>query len=162
MGRAREEALEAHEDEEEVIIRPAQFEEIPFLHGKLAQREKDGYEQFPLWTSMVFVAEDSDGLRAGMVCMRIRQSPATLALMWQVEPLLLFPEFIRTSPLHSQRKATYLLAKAAESYIADRTRNTTGVHSFFVHIENKNKPMHGLARHIGWRPLKYRFYAKET
>jgi hypothetical protein len=145
-----------------VKTRPAQLREICFLQWKLAQRQKDGYEQFPLITAIVFVAEDIDGLLAGMVCMRIRQSPMTLAPMWQVEPLLLFPEFVRTSPAHSQRKATYLLAKAAESYIADRTRNTTGVHSFFVHIETKNKRMHGLARHIGWRPLKCRFYAKET
>jgi hypothetical protein len=145
-----------------MMIRPAKLNELNFLQAKLSDRAKDGYEQFPLETAVVHVAEDYDGLLAGMVCARLRQSPLTLARMWMVEPLILFPEFLRTSPLHSQRKATYMLAKAAESCIADRTRNTTGVHSFFVHIEKKNKPMHGLARHIGWMPLKYTFYAKET
>jgi hypothetical protein len=145
-----------------VIVRDAQFNEIPFLQAKLARKEKEGYEQFPLSTAIVLVAEDGDGLRAGMVCLRIRQSPVNLAPMWQVEPLILFSEFIRTSPLHSQRKATYLLARAAESYIADRSRNTTGVHSFFVHVMKKNKAMHRLARHIGWSEPKWKIYAKEA
>lgn len=143
-------------------VREAKIEELSFLQGKLAQRAKDGYEQFPLRQAIVLVAEDFDGLRAGIVCLRLRTSPISAAPMWLVEPLLLFPEFVRTSPLHSQRKATYLLAKAAEAYIADRSRNTTGVHSFFVHIETKNKPMHRLARHIGWMPVKSKLYAKET
>jgi hypothetical protein len=162
VDRAREKASEACEDTEKVIVRSVQFDEVPFLQAKLAQREKDGYEQFPLTSAIVLVAEDGDGLRAGMVCMRIRSSPVNLVPMWQIEPLILFPEFVRTSLRQSQRKATYLLAKAAEGYIADRTRNTTGVHAFFVSIETKNKPMHRLARHIGWKPPKWKIYAKEA
>jgi hypothetical protein len=82
--------------------------------------------------------------------------------MWLVEPLVLFREFLRVSPLHSQRKATYILAKAIEAYVADRSRNTTGVHAFFVHIENKNRAMRGLARHIGWSPAEFQIFTKET
>lgn len=144
-----------------MIVRAAQFNEIPFLQGKLRAREKDQYEQFPLQTAIVFVAEDYDNLLAGMVAMRLRTSPVNLSPMWIVEPLILFPDFVRNSPAHSQRKATYLLAKAAEGYITDRSRNTTGVHSFFVHINTKNKPMHGLARHIGWKPPKWKIYLRE-
>lgn len=145
-----------------MIVRDAEAEELSFLQGKLAQRAKDNYEQFPLSQAIVFVAEDFDHLRAGMVCLRLRPSPISSAPMWHVEPLLLFPEFVRTSPLHSQRKATYLLAKAAEAYIADRTRNTTGVRAFFVYIEDKNERMHGLAQSIGWMPIPGKLYAKET
>jgi hypothetical protein len=146
-----------------IMVRPAKLEETSWLQGNLNQRVHDGYEQFDLRRAVVFVAEDTeDGLRAGMVCARLRTSPVTMAPMWIVEPLVLFRQFIRVSALHSQRKATYLLAKTIEAYIADRSRNTTGVHSFFVHIENKNKAMHGLARHIGWKPVKYKLYTKET
>jgi hypothetical protein len=145
-----------------VIVRDAKAEELSFLQGKLAQRAKDAYEQFPLATAIVLVAEDFDGLRAGMVCMRLRLSAISGAPQWHIEPLILFPEFIKTSPLHSQRKATYLLAKAAEAYIADRTRNTTGVHTLFAYIEDKNERMHGLAQSIGWMPIPGKLYAKET
>lgn len=145
-----------------MIIRAARAKELSFLQGKLAQRGKDGYEQFPLSQSIVHVAEDYDGLRAGMVCARLRQSPISMAPCWHIEPLILFPEFVRASPRHSQRKATYLLAKAAEDWITDSTRNTTGVQAFFVYIETKNKPMHKLAKHIGWMPIKGKLYAKEA
>lgn len=145
-----------------MMIRPARAEELSFLQGKLAQREKDNYEQFPLSQSIVHVAEDYDGLRAGMVCMRLRPSPVSMAPCWHIEPLILFPEFVRASPRHAQRRATYLLAKAAEAWIADDSRNSTGVKLFFVFIETKNKPMHGLAKHIGWPTVKGKLYAKEA
>ena len=145
-----------------MIVRAAKAEEIFFLQGKLLQRHKDGYEQFPLFQSIVHVAEDYDGLRAGMVCMRLRPGPMSMDPFWHVEPLILFPEFVRTSPRHAQRKATYLLAKAAEAWIADTSRNKTGVSLFFVFIENKNRPMHKLAKHIGWTPVRGKLYAKEA
>lgn len=145
-----------------MITRLAKHDEIPFLQAKLANRMVDGYEQFRLEFAVVLVAEDFDGLLAGMICARLRSSPISQGRMWHIEPLILFPEFVRTSPRQSQRKATYLLAKAAEDYITDKARNTTGVHSFFVFIETKNKPMHGLARHIGWMPVKGKLYAKEA
>lgn len=143
-----------------MMIRPARAEELSFLQGKLAQYRD--YEQFSLTTAIVHVAEDYDRLRAGMVCARLRLSPIRMEPCWQIEPLILFPEFIRTSPRHAQRKATYLLAKAAEDWITDGSRNTTGVRSFFVYIPNRNKPMHGLAKHIGWTPVKGKLYAKEA
>jgi hypothetical protein len=145
-----------------VIIRPAESEEIPSLQWKLSQREAEGYEQFPLAQAIVFVAEDFDGLLAGMVCLRLRNSPISMAPMWHVEPLILFRDFLLHSPRQAQRKATYMLAKAAEAYVMDPERNTTGVRAFFVFIENKNKPMHGLARHIGWKTVKGKLYAKEA
>jgi len=145
---------------ETVNIRPPRPNELPQLQGRLAAREKDGYEQFPLLGAIVFVAEDYDGLLAGMVAMRLRMSPWAAVPMWQIEPLILFPGFIRNSPAHAQRKATYLLAKAAEGYITDRSRNTTGVRSFFCHIEQENYRMHGLAEHIGWLAVPGTFYAK--
>lgn len=142
-----------------IMVRPAKLEEVSWLQGNLAQRVNEGYEQFDLRQAIVFVAEDTeDGLRAGMVCARLRTNPISAAPMWMVEPLMLFRTFVRLSPAHSQRKATYLLAKAIEAYITDRSRNTTGVHTFFLHIETKNKAMHGLARHIGWSPAKYKIY----
>jgi hypothetical protein len=144
------------------MIRPAKAEELPFLQAKLSDRAKDNYEQFPLASAVVFVAEDYDHLLAGMVCLRLRASPISMAPCWHLEPLILFPAFVKHSALHSQRKATYLLAKAAEDYVTDRSRNTSGVYSFFCYIQNKNKPMHGLARHIGWMPVKGKLYAKEA
>lgn len=145
-----------------MITRAATLAEVPFLTAQLQNRAKDNYEQFDLRQSIVHVAEDTDGLLAGMVCARIRPGPLNMVACWHVEPLILFPEFVRTSPTHSRKKATYLLARAAESWIADRTRNTTGVQAFFVYIETKNKPMHGLAKHIGWKPVKGKLYVKET
>lgn len=145
-----------------MIVRDAHAGEINFLQGKLRAFEKDNYEQFDLRQAVVFVAEDFDRLPAGMVCLRLRSSPISSAPIWHLEPLVLFNNFVKTSPLHSQRKATYLLAKAAEAYIADRTRNTTGVHIFFAYIEDKNERMHGLAESIGWMPIPGKLYAKET
>lgn len=146
-----------------ITVRPAKIEELNALQTQLARRAKDGYEQFDIERSVVHVAEDTvDGLLAGMICARLRVSPISMAPCWHVEPLLLFPAFTRHSGQHSQRKATYLLAKAAENYITDPARNTTGVRAFFVFIENKNKPMHGLARHIGWKPVKGKLYAREA
>jgi hypothetical protein len=162
VGGPRKDAGEAREAAEKVIVRDAKPSELNFLQGKLRAFERDNFEQFDLRQAVVFVAEDFDGLPAGMVCLRLRCSPVSLAPMWHLEPLVLFSNFVRTSPLHSQRKATYLLATAAEAYIADSTRNTTGVRAFFVYIEDKNERMHGLAQSIGWMPIPGKLYAKET
>lgn len=137
-----------------MIVRPAEVGELSFLQAKLAQREQDGFEQLDLRKSVVLVAED-DELRAGLVSAR---------LMWQVEPLILFPEFERTSLPIARKKATYLLARHIEDYIADRARNRTGLHSFFAFIEDRNPRMQGLARHIGWMPVyrKGKFFGKDT
>lgn len=145
-----------------MIVRAAKPDEMAFLQAKLGDRAKDGYQQFDLETAVVLVAEDYDAMLAGMVCLRLRQGPVRAERCWQIEPLILFPQFIRHSPRQSQRKATYMLAKAAEEWIADPWRNTSGVRCFYCFIENKNIRMHGLAEHIGWQPVHGIFYGKEA
>jgi hypothetical protein len=137
-----------------IEIRPAREIDLPLLQMKLAERAAEGYEQLDLRRSIVHIAE-AEGIESGFVSAR---------LTWQIEPLTLFKDFERNAPPAALRRATYMLARAAEGWIADRARNSTGLHSFFAVIENRNKRMQELAEHIGWAPVyrKCRFFGKDT
>ncbi len=68
-------------------------------------------------------------------------------LIWQVEPLFLFPAFRRQRPRNARRRATLLLARALEAFLADRARNPTGICSYFCFI--KDRIFQKLAEHYG-------------
>lgn len=129
-----------------IRTRPAKMTELGFLQAKHASvAQAKGHEQLDLSKSVVFVAEDDrDGLTCGLIAAR---------MVWQVEPLILFPEFERTSPKAAMKRATYSLARAIEQYIGDPVRNATPVKFFFAVIENRNPRMQDLARHIGWQQV---------
>lgn len=129
-----------------IRTRPARLEELPFLQAKqLEAAEARGFERLDLSRSVVHLAEDTvDGMRCGLIAKR---------LVWQVEPLILFPEFERTSTKMAAKRVTYLLARAAENFIADPTQNSTPVKFFFAVIENRNPRMQDLAMHIGWQRI---------
>jgi len=140
-----------------IRTRPARLEELPFLQATHSQvAEQRGFEQLDLSKSVVIVAEDTtDGMRCGLLAAR---------LIWQFEPLVLFPPFERTSTGMAKKRATYLLARAGEAYIADPSLNCTPIRSFFAVIQNSNPRMQNLAEHIGWQRVypKCKIFGKDT
>jgi hypothetical protein len=109
-----------------LAIRPARPYEIPFLQAKANQQLPANYQPVDLERSVVYTAEDTDGLLAGV---------AAAHLGWQIEPLLLFPEFTRSAVAHSQRMATYRLARAIVDHLEDPAKNE-GRPGFFAHVGN--------------------------
>jgi len=134
-----------------VTVRPATPEDLHELHWRLHE-QRHLYEQQDLRNSIVMVAED-EGQIVGFVAAR---------LMWQVEPLLLTPEFIKEAPGHAQRRATYLLIREIDRWIGDRTKNRSGLHSYFCSIVGKT--MRKLALSFGMLPVyqKCKFFGRDT
>lgn len=123
-------------------VRPAQFTEIPYLQSRLA--ECPTWEQVDLSRGIAFVAEE-DGERIGFVNGR---------LIWQVEPLLIFPEYMKSRKRgvhHLRRKASWGLFHALDSYLADPEQNTTGIHSYFCHVVSR--PVMRMEKHLGFTRL---------
>lgn len=96
-------------------IRQATAAEIPYLKTRLAQT--DG-EQVDLEEARVFVAIE-EGAIIGMFPLR---------MVWQGEPLLIFPECANKI---TRSRATYLLFDRACAWLADKTQNRTGIRWFF-------------------------------
>lgn len=113
-----------------MIVRPARQDELPFLKEQLWSTT---HEKVDLSRCMVWVAE-SEGQIVGMLPAR---------LIWQLEPLFIFPH----TKLGVARRATYELAAEAEAWIADRSKNTTGIYSYFAVI--KDKVFEALAKRWG-------------
>ena len=111
-----------------VIERMARRDELPYLQKRLDESdnekvklytevEQDGQKVIvPL--SMVWVTE-KDGKITAMINLR---------LIWQAEPLYVFPEVKDTS---ERRRCAILLPRAMEAWLGDRTKNKTGIYSYF-------------------------------
>jgi hypothetical protein len=97
-----------------VEIREARAAEIPWLKTKL---EESGGELVDLEAARVFVAVE-DGALLGMFALR---------MVWQGEPLLIFPECENRI---KRSRAGYLLFRAACEWLRDRNR--TGIGWFFA------------------------------
>lgn len=123
-----------------VTVRAAKVEDVPRLQEML-QEQSLSYEQQDLLKTIAFVVE-YDGQLVGFSACR---------LTWQVEPVLLDETFRKHAPHFAQQKATYLLIREADRYIADREKNRTGIYSYFCSI--KNKTMQKLAKSFGMWPV---------
>lgn len=107
-----------------VTSRPARLDEIEYLQQRLAQPSPYKYEDHDLSKCVVFVAE-YDGAIVGFSAAR---------LQWQIEPVMLFPEFQKFGPHFAQQRATFLLIKELHQWISDRGRNLTEIRSYFCYI----------------------------
>lgn len=134
-----------------VSVRPARPEELPELQFRLRE-QGNRYEMQDLSKTICYVAE-YDGKIVGFTACRP---------MWQVEPLLLVPEFTKDAPGFAQAKATALLIKAVDGWIADRTRNQSGIHWYFCAIVGRT--MRKLAVSFGMVPVytKAKFFGRDT
>lgn len=107
-----------------VIERQARIDELPYLQQRINELPGEKvklYEEFageiiPL--SMPWVTEE-DGVIGGVINLR---------LIWQAEPCLIFPEVKNKS---TRRRMAIGLARAMESWLGDRTKNKTGIYSYF-------------------------------
>jgi hypothetical protein len=134
-----------------VTVRDAVLADLPELQTRLKEQAQF-YEQQDLSRCIVMVAE-YDGQIVGFAAAR---------LIWQVEPLLLVPEFKKHAPHHARQKATYLLIRAIDNWIGDRQRNTTKLHSYFCSIVDRT--MRKLAVSFGMWPVysKSKFFGRDT
>lgn len=118
-----------------VTVRPALAREIPELQARLAE-QRHYFEQQDLRETVLYVAE-YDGQKVGLCAGR---------LVWQVEPLMLFPEFQENAPHFAQEKATYMLIRALDHWIAS-PENATGITQYFCFILKRR--MQTLAQAFG-------------
>lgn len=109
----------------QVTIRPATREDIPYLQERLASTPRN--EQVDLNQCIVGVVQYGDQI-VGFTGAR---------LIWQIEPVMLFPEFIESAPHFARQKATLMLIRWIENWLADRSKNTTPIGSYFCFITNR-------------------------
>lgn len=134
-----------------VTVRDATLDDLHELHWRLHEQRKY-FEQQNLRHSIVKVVE-YEGQIVGFAAAR---------LIWQVEPLLLTPEFKRRAPAHARRKATYLLIREIDRWIGDRQKNRSGLHSYFCSIVGRT--MRKLALSFGMLPVyqNSKFFGRDT
>lgn len=126
----------------QVTVRPAREDEIPQLQG-LLYRHRDYFEFQNLRQAIVFVAE-YEGEIVGMITGR---------MIWQVPTLLIDRQAKLTR--HARRRATYTLIRELDRWIGDRSRNVSGIYSYFCVI--KGATMKQLAKSFGMLRLYERF-----
>lgn len=102
-------------------IRQARDEEIPYLKERLSEAP---HETIDLDKARVFVAVEDDQI-IGILPLR---------MVWQAEPLVVFPEVTNKM---TRRRATTSLLRGAEVWLADRVLNRTGIHWYFAIIRNR-------------------------
>jgi hypothetical protein len=114
--------------------RAARPEDLAYLAARL--RESGG-EQIDLQRTPCWVVEEH-GEILGLLPIR---------LVWQFEPLLVFPEVKLQA---SRRRACMLLYAAAEAWIADRSLNQSGIYWAFA--ITRRVAVRSWAKAMGWRP----------
>lgn len=98
-----------------VTHRPARAEDLPFLQAKINESDQ---EKVNLSQAFVFVVEE-DGEPIGLIAAR---------LGWmQIEPAYIWGG----KTTSSKRRAMYQLYAAMKDWIADRSANRSGIHSFW-------------------------------
>lgn len=134
-----------------VTIRPAVPADLPRLQAMLYE-QRAFYEQQDLSKAVVYVAEYG-GEIIGLCGAR---------LIFQVEPLLLAPEFKKYAPRFAQQKATLGLIRGVDDWIGDRQRNLSGIHSYFCSIVGRT--MRQLALSFGMVAVyrKSKFFGRDT
>lgn len=106
-------------------MRPARREDVPFLKKDLARDKR--WEQVDLEKGIIFVVEHEGEI--------IEYAQARL--VWQIEPLKFVHGKRKGLTWFAQKRATYKLAKALIGWLGDRSKNTTGIYSFFAFIKGK-------------------------
>ena len=115
-----------------ITARLAKLEEIP----ELLQRIKDSGGVFvDLYRTPCWVAVD-DGKIVGLL---------GAELVWQFEPMLMFPE-VKSKAV--RRRACYRLYREAESWMQDPTKNITGIYRAFA--ITRMVAVRGWAKKMGW------------
>lgn len=120
-------------------VRPASMADVPYLQKRLS--ECPTWEQVDLSRGIVFVAEEKEEI-VGFISAR---------MIWQVEPLFLFPEYMKSRKRgvhHLRRKASWMLFHALDSWLADRSKNTTGIYTYFCHVVSK--AVMRMDKHLGF------------
>lgn len=115
-----------------VIVRHPTPAELPEVARRI--RESGGV-YVDVYRTPCWVAVDEGGMIGVLAA----------ELIWQIEPLLLFPEITNKAV---RRRAVYGLYRAAERWIKDPSRNITGVYRAFAMMR-----MHAVrdwAKAMGW------------
>lgn len=135
-----------------VTVRPATDADLHELHWHLHD-QRDYFEQQNLRNAIVMVLEE-DGQIVGFGAARVA--------WWQIEPVLLTRSFKKHGSKHAQRKGTYLLIRELDRWIADRSKNLSGMHSYFCAI--RSRTMQKLARSFGMFQIYKRcqFFGRDT
>ncbi len=113
--------------------RAARPEDIPYLTERLKQ---SGGEVIDLWKTPAWVVEE-DGVILGLLAIR---------LVWQMEPMYVFPEVKRKA---SRRRACMLLYNAAEDWLRNRDLNRSGI--FWAFAITRRVAVRTWAKAMGWR-----------
>jgi hypothetical protein len=117
-------------------VRLATIEERKLVFLKLGQA-KPLPEDATNWTERDVWVIEHNGVISGCVCGR---------WVYQIEPLYLFPEFVRDAPPVTLRRAVFKLARTIEGWMKDH-----GIRFYFAYIEKK--PMQRVAREYGMVPI---------
>lgn len=135
-----------------VTVRPASADDLHELHWHLHDQRKE-FEQQDLTKAVVMVLEE-DGEIVGFGAARIA--------WFQIEPILLTRAFKKRGTKHAQRKGTYLLIRALDRWIGDRSKNLSGIHSYFCSI--RRPTMQKLAVSFGMFQIyrRCKFFARDT
>lgn len=112
-----------------ITVRPARLEE---LDGLIERMEG---ERIDLYGTPAWVAEE-DGKLLGMVACR---------LVWQIEPLTVFPEVTNEM---TRRRAGLALYRSVAGWMSDRDRNATGIYTAFA--VTRNAAVVGWTSALGW------------
>lgn len=83
------------------------------------------HEEIDLEAARVFVEVADDDTIRGVLPAR---------MVWQLEPLVVFPEVGNTM---TRRRITRALLKGAETWLADRNLNRSGIHWYFAIIKKR-------------------------
>lgn len=113
-------------------VRQALASELPYLKERMAETHG---EQIDLEKARVWVAVEG-GEIVGVLPAR---------LIWQLEPLLVFPEVENKI---TRSRAGLLLYRSAEKWLGDRAQNRTGIHWFFA--ITRSKAVKRWADRLGW------------
>lgn len=125
-------------------------EDLKYIRNKMLQDKPLPIDCNQLEQRIVYVIKHN-GIVSGCIAAR---------LVWQIEPLYLTPEFERTAPPVTLRRAVFKLARAMFAWLGG-PENRTGIRWTFAYTESKK--MQKLAREYGMIPLyrKGKFFAKD-
>lgn len=117
-----------------IVYRLPNLNEIPYLHKRLKEASS---EPIDLYKTPSWIAEDDEtGKILGVLPAR---------LVWNLEPLLIFPEV--DNKITASRAALGLF-KAAEAWLHDPTKNNTGIYWYFIKTRSQN--VINWASRLGW------------